>query len=86
MSTDRPNAWIRGLTHRASLACPHCEGKGQVQTIGRYLSVVEDWKACETTGRIEVGCGGVGERDLNHPLAYCRSEELFVPLEEVPLP
>lgn len=83
---DLPNAWVRGLVHRASLACPHCEGKGQVETVGDYLSIVEDCKACGATGRRDVGCGGALERDLNHALAYCLQEDCFVPLEEAPWP
>ena len=81
------NAWLKGLTHRARLVCPHCDGKGYVQMAGRFLSTVNDCDACETTGSISVGCGGAAERDLNHPaLAYCLSEECFVDPQEVPFP
>ena len=86
-ATDLVNAWVRGLTHRARLVCAHCEGRGQVQTVGNDLSVVEDCQACEATGSIEVGCGGAAERDLNHPqLAYCVTEGVFVDPEEIPWP
>ena len=77
MNEDTPSHWTPGYVHRATLACPSCEGSGRVDSFV--------CGACLGAGKYSVICGGPAEMDLQHPAlgAYCISEQRVVPLEEV---
>lgn len=78
-----PNAFVKGYVHRANLRCPSCDGRGQKEGIPGGIVYLYTCPVCEGRGAYEVGCGGTAEFDLNYGLAYCLSEQTFVPRVEV---
>ena len=80
-----PNVWKKGLVHRATIPCRNCAGLGKMERMQNELTVLFTCPVCKGSKAVDVGCGGVAERDLNHPtLAYCISEDTFVRPDEVP--
>ena len=93
------NLWVRGLDHKATLVCDRCKGVGvnerDVWNPYTSLAVVETCFACNGTGHIEIGCGGIGcaERDVHYGMAACwncgrdagMTKAMIVDAREVPL-
>lgn len=81
-----PNAFAKSYTHRAYVTCDNCSGDRSFQIVrdGGLVGVVT-CPSCQGAGKVEVGCGGIAELDLNYGQAYCISEQTFVPAREVSL-
>ena len=79
MNEDIPSVFTPGYIHHRKTSCPSCLGGGFFNGGETVCGV------CWGNGTTEKGCIGIAEVDLNHPQlgAYCRTEAMFVPLNEV---
>lgn len=71
---ERPSVFVGGYKHRMDIACPNCDGTGDLSG--------QTCMACYGKRTIMLGCGGAAEVD-NYSTAYCTRCKRIVPSDEL---